>query len=79
MEVYDEFLRKACLTPEEKDVIRTRVICGWSIQKQAQELGMSVSKVNAITKRLKSKYDEVQKRSNILKPRNKSIKDTYIA
>lgn len=79
MEVYNEFISRACLTPEESDVIRTRVICGWSIQKQADQLGMSVSKVNAITRRLKSKYDEVQKKSAILQPRKKSVKETYSA
>lgn len=79
MEVYEEFISKACLTPEELDVIKTRVINGWSIQKQADNLGMSVSKVNSITRRLKQKYDEVQKKSAILKPRKKSAKETYSA
>lgn len=78
-DVYNEFVNLACLTPDELEVIRTRVICGWSIQKQADQLGMSVSKVNSITRRLKLKYDEVQKRSTILKPRKKSVKETYSA
>lgn len=73
LDIYNEFVRIACLTDDEKDVIRTRVIDKWSVVKQSQELGMSVSKVNKITKKLKIKYDSAQKNSTILPPRKQSV------
>jgi DNA-binding CsgD family transcriptional regulator len=74
--ILDEFIHIGGLTEEEIDIMRTRV-AGWSIEKQAIELGMSRSKVNYLTKRCKIKYDAAQKHSKILPPRKFSAKETY--
>ena len=39
---------------------------------------MSVSSVNRIIKRIKNKYDEVEKYSAVLPPRKSSEKETYL-
>lgn len=39
---------------------------------------MSVSSVNRIIKRIKNKYDEVEKYSAVLPPRKNSEKETYL-
>lgn len=57
--IVEEFVSLAMLTEEEEMVLRTRV-AGWPITKQSMELGMSVSTVNRIIKRLKVKYDNLQ-------------------
>lgn len=75
--ILEEFISQAILTQEEEEVMRTRV-AGWTITKQAMELGMSVSKVNKITRRLKLKYDLIQKYDPILPPRRYSAEETYL-
>ena len=72
----EAFIKEACLTPEEEHIMRTRV-AGWTRIQQAEKLGMSVSTVDAIIKRLKIKYDEAQKYSLILPPRKSSVQETY--
>ena len=72
--ILDEFVDVAMLTKEEEFIIRTRVQ-GWTISQQADELGMSISTVNRINKRLKLKYDEAQKYSLILPKRKSSAKE----
>lgn len=72
----EEFIEIGGLTEEEIEVITTRVK-GWSTEKQALELGMSISKVNTIIRRLKVKYDYCQKFSEILPPRMAGAKETY--
>lgn len=57
--------------------MRTRVK-GWTITKQAMELGMSEAKVNKIIARLKVKYDNVQKYNPMLPPRKNSAEETYM-
>lgn len=74
--ILEEFIRIGSLTDEEEAIMRTRV-AGWTITKQSIELGMSVSKVNYLIKRLKAKYDSCQKYSPILPPRKFSVKETY--
>ena len=75
--ILEEFINIACLTQEEESVMRTRV-AGWTVVEQSMKLGMSVSKVNYIIKRLKSKYDSVQPYSPILPPRKQSAAETYM-
>lgn len=73
----EEFIRLAALTEDEEAIMRTRV-AGWTITKQSMELGMSRTKVNNIIKRLKVKYDGVQKYSVILPPRKSSAEEIYM-
>lgn len=68
------FAEEATLTKEEKLILRTRVD-GWSRIQQAHELGMSLSTVDRITKRLKLKYDQIQLRNEALPPRYKNSKE----
>lgn len=75
--ILEEFISIASLTKEEEEVMRTRV-AGWTIVEQSMRLGMSVSKVNFIIKRLKKKYDSVQPYSPILPPRKSSVEETYM-
>ena len=75
--ILEEFIELAALTPEEEQIIRTRV-AGWPITKQAMVFGMSESTVNRIIKRLKIKYDGVQPYSAILPPRKHSAAETYL-
>ena len=58
--IVEEFIHLAKLTEDEEMIMRTRAD-GWSITKQATTFNMSVSTVNRIIKRLKKKYDAVQK------------------
>ena len=74
----DEFIKLGCLTYDEQKIIKTRV-AGWSITKQAMEFGMSVSTVNRVIARLKQKYDNCQKYSEILPPRRTSAMAMMIA
>lgn len=74
--ITEEFIRIAQLTKDEEEILRTR-IAGWTITEQSMRLGMSVSKVNRITRRLKAKYDDAQKYSPILPPRKTSAQEIY--
>lgn len=58
--IVETFIEEACLTKEEQDILRTRV-AGLTISKQVEKFNISVSKVNRVIKRLKWKYDNVQK------------------
>lgn len=75
--ILEEFISLASLTQDEEAIMRTRV-AGWTITKQSIELGMSVSKINFIIKRLKKKYDLIQPYSAILPPRKSSAEETYM-
>lgn len=75
--IVETFIEEAMLTEEEEWVLRTRV-AGWSRTKQAMELKMSVSTVDTIIKRLKKKYDRVQKTNPLLPPRKSSAKETWM-
>ena len=72
--VLEQFIEKALLTKEEEMIMRTRV-AGWTRVKQAQEFGMSVGTVDNIIKRLRAKYDEVQRTDPILPPRKDGEND----
>ena len=71
--ILEEFIDIALLSKEEELIMRTRVKW-WTVAQQADELGMSVSTVNRMVKKLKCKYDEVQKYSLVLPKRKKSAK-----
>lgn len=66
--ILETFISEALLTKEEEMIIRTR-IAGWSRTRQAEELVMSVGTVDRYIKRIKVKYDNVQKYNTILPPR----------
>lgn len=75
--VLETFIQDAALTKDEEMVMRTRV-AGWTRTKQADQLRMSISTVDRIIKRLKIKYDKVQKTNPILPPRKFSAAETYM-
>ena len=75
--ILEEFIHLAMLTKDEEMIMRTRVY-GWTVNQQADKLNMSVSSVNRIIKRLKNKYDKVEKYSAVLPPRKKGEKELYL-
>lgn len=75
--ILEEFINLALLTKDEEMILRTRIY-GWTVREQADRLNMSVSSVNRIIKRLKNKYDDVEKFSTILPPRKRSEKEKYL-
>lgn len=75
--IVEEFVKLGNLTKEEEAVLRTRA-AGWTILQQSTHLSMSTSSINRIVKRLKKKYDLVQKYSPILPPRKFSAKELYM-
>lgn len=74
--IVEEFITQALLSEDEEKIIRMRA-AGWSRIKQADTIGMSVSNVDKITKRLKIKYDEIAKFDPILPPRERSTDETW--
>ncbi|MCQ2053390.1 MAG: hypothetical protein MJZ03_05605 [archaeon] len=75
--IIETFIAEANLSKEEEMIIRTRA-AGWPVSRQAMELNMSEATVHRMIKRLKHKYDEVQKHNVILPPRKKSAKELYM-
>lgn len=75
--ILEEFINLALLTKDEEMILRTRIY-GWTVREQADRLNMSVCSVNRIIKRLKNKYDDVEKFSTILPPRKSSEKEKYL-
>lgn len=75
--VLEEFISEALLTKDEEMIMRTR-IAGWSRQKQALELNMSLRTIDRIIKRLKTKYDTVQKYDPLLPPRKHSEAEDWM-
>lgn len=75
--ILERFIEVAMLTKDEEMIMRTRV-AGWTVSKQASELGMSVATVNRHIKKLKHKYDAVQKYEPLLPPRKKSKVERYM-
>lgn len=75
--IYEEFKRIAILTEEEDNILLTR-IQGFTIQEQAKMFHMSRGKVKVIIRRLKDKYDDAQKYSDILPVRRHSREETYM-
>ena len=75
--ILEAFIEDALLTQEEEMVIRTRV-AGWTRNQQSMEFGMSISNIDKIIKRLKVKYDLVQKYNPLLPPRKHSVVETFM-
>lgn len=67
------FIEEAMLTEEEEMILRTRA-AGWTRVRQSVEFGMSLSTVDRIIKKLKLKYDEVEKYNQELPPREAQSK-----
>lgn len=75
--ILETFIEEAALTEDEEKIIRTRV-AGWTVVKQSIEFNMCVSRVEKIVRRLKLKYDQVQKYNPILPPRKFSAAELYM-
>lgn len=75
--ILEEFINLAMLTTEEEEIMRTR-IAGWTRVEQSNKLGMSLATVDRHIRRLKIKYDSVQKYSPILPPRKESAEELYM-
>lgn len=75
--IVETFIEEACLTKEEQDILRTRVE-GLTISEQAEKFNISIGKVNRIIKRLKLKYDNVQKYCKDLPIRKESAAELYM-
>lgn len=75
--IMETFIEEACLTKEEQDILCTRV-AGLTIYEQAEKFNISVGKVNRIIKRLKWKYDNVQKYCKDLPVRKESAAELYM-
>lgn len=75
--IVETFIDEACLTKEEQDILRTRV-AGLTISEQSEKFNISVGKVNRIIKRLKWKYDNVQKYCKDLQVRKESAAELYM-
>ena len=75
--ILETFIEDAMLTKDEEMIMRTRV-AGWSRVEQSMKLGMSLATVDRIIKRLKVKYDNVQKFNPLLPPRKFSAEETYM-
>lgn len=76
--IYDEFLKIAILTDFEKEVFRTRILCGMTITQQSYYLHCSKSSIDRAIRKIKEKYDEVQPFSDILPKRRMSEKEKYM-
>lgn len=75
--IYTEFCKLAMLSELEREVLRTRIM-GYSISKQAELLCISESSVSRTVKKLKKKYDMVQKSSKVLPERKSSAAETWM-
>lgn len=75
--ILERFIDVGNLTKEEEAVIRTRA-AGWTRTEQSMKLGMSLSTIDRITKRLKVKYDRAQKYDVLLPPRKQSAQELYM-
>ena len=67
--ILEEFSELALLNDSERFLIESK-IKGLTICQQADELNLSVSSVNRMIRKLKEKYDDVQKYSSVLPKRN---------
>lgn len=67
--ILEEFCAIALLSDSERFLVESR-IKGLTILEQAEQLNLSVSSVNRMIRRIKDKYDNVQKYSEVLPKRN---------
>lgn len=63
--IYNEFVSLSCLTEEEEKILKTR-IAGWSQVKQCQTYKISLATLNRRIGKIKAKYADVQKYSDVL-------------
>lgn len=75
--IVETFIEEAHLSKDEEFVMRTRA-AGWTVSQQAMALNTSESSIHRIIRRLKHKYDIVQRYNVILPPRKKSAKELYM-
>lgn len=75
--IVETFIEGVCLTKEEHGILRT-MVAGLTIYEQAEKFNISVGKVNRVIKRLKCKYDNVQKYCKDLQLRKVSAAELYI-
>ena len=75
--ILERFIDVGNLTKEEEAVMRTRD-AGWTRTEQSMKLGMSLSTIDRIIKRLKVKYDRAQKYDVLLPPRKQSSQELYM-
>lgn len=75
--ILEEFIKEGCLTEDQEKIWRTRC-AGYTVSEQAKMLQMSVSNVNKEIRKIKDKYDEVQKHNPHLPPRRHSKQEDYM-
>lgn len=75
--LYNEFVELGSLSEIECKILETRMK-GYTRSEQCDMLGISMSTLDRIISRLKIKYDNVQKHSDVLPPRRFSAKETYM-
>ena len=75
--ILERFIDVGNLTKDEEAVMRTRA-AGWTRTEQSMKLGMSLSAIDRIIKRLKVKYDRAQKYDVLLPPRKQSSQELYM-
>lgn len=74
----EDFIEEGMLTDDEAFILRTRVK-GWTVTKQAMELHKSESTVHKMIRKIKIKYDRVQKESpDRYPPRFRSAEELYM-
>lgn len=77
-DLLESFIEKGCLSEEEAQLMRYRVINKHSIVKISLLMNCSESKVNAMFNRLKKLYDEVAAEDNSFPPRvSKNVYNSY--
>lgn len=75
--LYDEFVELGGLSEMEQVILKTRMQ-GMTRTEQCELLQISMSTLDRAISRLKVKYDNVQKHSEVLPPRRFSAKETYM-
>ena len=75
--ILERFIDVGNLTKDEEAVMRTRA-AGWTRTEQSMKLGMCLSTIVRIIKRLKVKYDRSQKYDVLLPPRKLSSQELYM-
>lgn len=75
--ILERFIDVGNLTKDEEAVMRTRA-AGWTRTEQSMKLGMSLSTIDRIIKRLKVKYDRAQKYDVLLPQRKQSSQELYM-
>ena len=74
--ILETFIAEANLNKEDEWIMRTRV-AGWSRVKQSQTLHISLSCLDKKIRRLKQRYDQVQKTNPLLPPRKFSEQELW--